>query len=74
MKLTEVKGLLQSKTIWGVIITILAAILGWNADTQALLAEQTMELVSAAFQAIGAGLAIYGRIKAEKQVAVGARG
>jgi membrane protein DedA with SNARE-associated domain len=70
MDFTEVKGLLQSKTIWGVIITILGAILGWGSETQAVLTDQTMLVVSAVVQAIGAVIAIIGRIKADKKVTV----
>lgn len=70
MDFTEVKGLLQSRTIWGVIITVLGAVLGWGTEMQTVLTDQTMLVVSAAVQAVGAVMTIYGRIKAEKKVTV----
>lgn len=68
--ITEVKGLLQSKTIWGVIITAAGALLGWGAETQAVMTDQAMQAVSAGVQAVGAVMTIYGRIRAEKKVTV----
>lgn len=61
----EVKGLLQSKTIWATLIAILATVAqlaGWDIGDTNGLAEQITVLV--------AGLvAIYGRITAVKRIA-----
>jgi len=60
----DVKGLLQSKTVWGVIVMVLATLtprLGLDIGDQTGLVADITAL-------IGAILAIYGRIKAVKKV------
>jgi uncharacterized membrane protein len=61
----EVKGLLQSKTIWATFIAILAAIsqiAGWDLGNTDGLAEQLTTLVAGV-------VAIYGRVTAVKRIA-----
>tara|TARA_R110001606_G_scaffold273040_1_gene421575 strand:- start:413 stop:634 length:222 start_codon:yes stop_codon:yes gene_type:complete len=63
-KIDEVKGLLQSKTIWATLIAILATVAqlaGWDLGDTNGLAEQLTALV-AGF------IAIYGRITAVKRI------
>ena len=67
-----VKGLLSSKTVWGAIVAIFAAAAnaaGYvvaDADTAAVISN-----IMAVVTAVGGLYAIYGRIKATKQVVVG---
>lgn len=69
--MNDVKGLLQSKTVWGCVVTILCMILlqfGIEVDE-----GSKSELVNAfvTLGGVGASLfAIYGRVKAEKKVEV----
>jgi hypothetical protein len=61
----DVKGLLESKTIWGALIAIVATIsqlFGWDLGNTDGLAEQLTAL-------IGGAVAIVGRIKAVKRIA-----
>jgi hypothetical protein len=61
----DVKGLLESKTIWGALIAILATIsqlFGWDLGNTDGFAEQLTAL-------IGGAIAIFGRIKAVKRIA-----
>ena len=65
----ESKAWWQSKTIWGSIISVIA--LGLNSfgftlgtDDQQMLVDTILQLVTAG----GAGLAIYGRVKASKSI------
>ncbi|MBF0141318.1 MAG: hypothetical protein HQL74_13700 [Magnetococcales bacterium] len=60
------KSLVQSRTIWGAVIGLLAALapsLGFTVDPGSLtaIADQLVALA-------GAALAIYGRIKAERPI------
>lgn len=60
----DVKGILQSKTVWGVIVMVLATLtprLGLDIGDQTGLVTDITAL-------IGAILAIYGRVKAVKKV------
>ena len=60
----DVKGLLESKTIWGALIAIFATIsqlFGWDLGDTNGLAEQVTALV-------GGVVAIFGRIKAVKRI------
>lgn len=61
----EVKGILQSKTIWGALIAIAATgaqLAGWDIGNTDGLAEQVAAVV-------GGLVAIYGRIAAVKRIA-----
>lgn len=61
----DIKGLLESKTIWGALIAIFATIsqlAGWDLGNTDGLAEQLTAL-------IGGAVAIFGRIKAVKRIA-----
>lgn len=61
----DVKGILQSSTIWGALIAILATIAqiaGWDIGDTNGLAEQIAAL-------FGGALALYGRMKAVKRIA-----
>lgn len=66
--MNEWKGLLKSKTVWGVICMIVGSFLGWGAEVQAEVADNVMLIVSGAFDIFGAGLAIYGRVKAKAEI------
>lgn len=65
----EVKSVLASKTVWGGILAVLAAVAGFlgytvtPADQVAL-----MEIGAAVVGAVGGVLAIYGRIVATKRI------
>jgi hypothetical protein len=61
----ETKGLLTSKTIWGAIIAIAATALkiaGYD------IGGDTEGFVNDIIALLGAGIAIYGRIKAVKKI------
>lgn len=61
----DVKGILQSKTVWGALLAVaatVAQIAGWDVGDVGPLAEQIAVLA-------GAGIAIYGRIVAIKRIA-----
>lgn len=61
----EVKGMLQSKTIWGAFIAVAATVAqmsGWDLGDTNGLAEQIVALV-------GAVIAIWGRVTAVKRIA-----
>jgi hypothetical protein len=62
------KGLLTSRTIWGVLIMLLGTFFGWSAETQGVVTEFTMQLIAAVLELSGAGLALYGRVKAESKI------
>jgi hypothetical protein len=56
------KGLFQSKTIWGAVIAIAGAIAsqrGWASENEV---AQWAEIIA---QLVGAGMVVYGRIKAQ---------
>lgn len=60
------KGLVQSKTFWGVIIMVaptVATWLGWS-----LSEAETQGIITAGTEAFGALLALWGRIKAVKPI------
>jgi hypothetical protein len=63
--MNDTKGLLTSKTFWGVVITVSAAVapkvFGYSVD-EAL----AMELVDETIMIIGGIFAIYGRVSADK--------
>ena len=70
---TQTKPWYASKTIWGGIIALIAAVLslfGHQIDpqTQKFITDQAVQIATAIAAAVGGGLAIYGRIKAEKKV------
>ena len=62
------KGLLSSKTVWGVIVMVIGTALGWGAEAQEVITTSVMLIVSGVLEILGAVLAIYGRIKAEKRI------
>ncbi len=69
----QTKPWYASKTIWGGIIALIAAVLslfGHQIDpqTQKFITDQAVQIATAIAAAVGGGLAIYGRIKAEKKV------
>jgi len=65
------KGLLESKTIWGGVVTILAGALGLGHYTISS-ADQAglVDLLSSAASVVGGLVAIYGRIVASKPIEV----
>ncbi|MBT6745605.1 MAG: hypothetical protein HOB26_03545 [Flavobacteriales bacterium] len=61
----DVKGLLQSRTVWGALLAITATIsqlFGWDLGDTNGLAEQVAALA-------GGVIAVFGRIKAVKRIA-----
>jgi hypothetical protein len=69
----DYKTLLTSKTFWGAIIAGVAGLAGAfghniPAGDQQDIVNQVSAGAGAAFTVIGAALAIYGRIKAEKKI------
>lgn len=62
----DVKGLLQSKTVWGVILQMVALVAisqGWDIGD----ADGWVELITGG---VGFALALYGRITAVKRIAL----
>lgn len=60
----ETKNVLQSKTVWGAILSVVGVVMGLvGFDTGAL---QGMEDTIVIF--IGAALSVYGRVKAVKKI------
>ncbi|MBM3482263.1 MAG: hypothetical protein FJX66_03065 [Alphaproteobacteria bacterium] len=69
--MTDIKGFFESKAIWGGLIAFgagIAALIGYSvsAEDQA----QLVELIAGGVGVFGALVAIYGRIKASKKIAV----
>ncbi len=67
------KTFLASRTIWGVVLMGVGAILSrWGFDldptVQADLIDKIVSFIPMATEAVGAFLAIYGRIKATKKI------
>ena len=62
------KGLLLSKTFWGVVVSVLAMVFGWSAETQAAVAGQATELVVRLVEVGGMALALYGRVRADTKI------
>lgn len=60
----ETKGLIQSKTVWGVIVQVLAMLamhFGYDIGDQGM-------VVNVAIAVIGAGMSVWGRITAVKKI------
>ena len=71
--LVQKKNWYQSKAVWGGIIAIVSGILGLFGKTispedQSWLADQAVQISTAVVSIAGAGLAIYGRFKADKRI------
>jgi uncharacterized membrane protein YraQ (UPF0718 family) len=69
----QTKKWYQSKTIWGGIIAIIAAVLSLfgkqiDAETQDFLTNQAVEIATAVATMIAGVMAIYGRFKADKKI------
>ena len=63
----------QSKTIWGAAITVTSVLGGFfglelTADEQALLTDTLVAAVGAVGGLVGAGVSVYGRVKADKSI------
>jgi uncharacterized membrane protein len=64
--MTEEKAWWQSRTIIGIVVMLLAQALKWfKVD---IINEELTDIVTIAMEAIGAGLAVYGRVKARKNI------
>lgn len=62
--MTEEKPWWQSRTIIGIVVMLLAQVLKWlHVD---IVNDELTDIVTIALEAIGAGLAVYGRVKARK--------
>ena len=66
--MSEFKGLLTSRTVWGVILMILGTFFKWNSEDVRFLTEAAVNVASLGLELTGAVLAIYGRMKAEKSI------
>ena len=56
----------QSRTIIGIVVMLLAQVLKWLEID--IVNEELTDIVTLAMESIGAGLAIYGRVKARKMI------
>lgn len=64
--MNDEKAWWQSRTIIGIVVMLLAQVLKWlNVD---IVNEELTDIVTLAMESIGAGLAIYGRVKARKTI------
>jgi uncharacterized membrane protein len=64
--MTEEKSWWQSRTIIGIVVMLLAQVLKWfNVD---IVNEELTDIVTITMEAVGAGLAVYGRVKARKNI------
>ena len=64
--MNEEKAWWQSRTIIGIVVMLLAQVLKWlNVD---IVNEELTDIVTLAMESLGAGLAIYGRVKARKTI------
>ena len=62
--MNEEKAWWQSRTIIGIVVMLLAQTLKWfNVD---IINEELTDIVTIAIETAGAGLAVYGRVKARK--------
>lgn len=66
MAFDDVKGILLSKTVWGVVLMVLGFVAKPYAD--ALDPDSLVSMFDAVFVAVGAILGIVGRIKAAKTI------
>ncbi len=64
--MTDEKAWWQSRTIIGIVVMLLAQILKWLKID--IVNEELTDIVTVAMEAIGASLAIYGRVKARKSI------
>lgn len=64
----QVKSFIASKTIWGVILMIAGSIFGYNIPEGA--DQELAGIASVVMESVGAVLALYGRIKADKKITV----
>jgi hypothetical protein len=64
--MNDEKAWWQSRTIIGIVVMLLAQVLKWlNVD---IVNEELTDIVTLAMESLGAGLAIYGRVKARKTI------
>jgi uncharacterized membrane protein len=64
--MNEEKAWWQSRTIIGIVVMLLAQALKWfKVD---IINEELTDIVTIAMEAVGAGLAVYGRVKARKNI------
>lgn len=64
--MTEAKSFLASKTLWGVLLMVAGSVLGFNVPEG--VDQELANISSTVLEAVGAILAIYGRLKAEKKL------
>ena len=64
--MTDEKAWWQSRTIIGIVVMLLAQVLKWLKID--IVNEELTDIVTVAMESIGAGLAIYGRVKARKSI------
>lgn len=68
--MNDVKGMLQSKTVWGGILAVLAPAAAYIFHVNVTSADTTqiVDLVTGIASAVGGIVAIFGRIVATKQI------
>lgn len=69
----ETKSLLQSKTLWGVIVAALpalAGLFGYQVSDVAAFTAGSEEAISGLITLVGSALAVYGRVKATAKLVV----
>lgn len=65
----EVKALTESKTFWGAVVALTGSALSLGHYTLSPAdAAQAVDLLSGIASAVGAGVAIYGRVVASKKI------
>lgn len=62
----EVKSFVTSKTIWGVVLMVIGSIFGYNIPEG--VDQEIANIASTVAEAVGAVLAVYGRIAANKKI------
>ncbi|MGR9413735.1 hypothetical protein GR211_22160 [Rhizobium leguminosarum] len=68
--MNDVKGILQSKTIWGLIIAALGTLLNkYGYEVSALDQAALVDQIALVMQVVGWLVAFYGRIRATKVIA-----
>ena len=65
------KSFLASRTVWGVVIALGAQVADrWGFRIDQELQDQTVDIILQVVSVAGAALAIYGRVKATKQLSL----
>lgn len=66
--MSEVKSIFKSKTIWGVLLMVIGSVFGFNIPEG--VDQEIANIATTVIEAVGAALAVWGRIKADKKLTV----